>query len=53
MTDGMPFSRPTMRTVLRHLLESLAPPTLLLSNRFNGRVREAAAAADHVAANYS
>jgi hypothetical protein len=53
MTDGMPFSRPTMRTVLRHLLESLAPPTLLLSNRSNGRVREAAAAADHIAANYS
>jgi hypothetical protein len=40
-----------MRTVLRHLLESLASPTLLLSNRFNGRVREAAA--DQVAANYS
>jgi hypothetical protein len=40
-----------MLIVLRHLLESLAPPMLLLSSHINGRFRKAAA--DHVAVIYS
>lgn len=43
--------RPTMLIVLRHLLESLAPPMLLLSSHINRRFRKAAA--DHVAVIYS
>ena len=43
--------RPTMLIVLRHLLESLAPPMLLLSSHINRRFRKAAA--DHVAVTYS
>jgi hypothetical protein len=39
-----------MLIVLRHLLESLAPPTLLLSSHINGRFRKAAA--DHAAVTY-
>ena len=40
-----------MRIVLRHLLESPAPPTLLLSNRYNGGFWESAA--DHVVTTHS
>lgn len=39
------------RITLRCLLESLPPPTLLLSNRFNGRCHEEAI--DHIAASFS